>query len=378
MMLYSQLVMNSHENEEGHAGCRLHYSAPSSHMRARTVSRCIFGRGLLALSLAALLGSGCAIRPPSESLPAANIAPSSDAATPPMVTQVNSALVTAALQAPSSTADYRLGADDLLEITLFNVPESGAGILSRRAEVRVTQEGMITLPLLGDIPVAGLTVSATEQVLRERYNEYLHHPQVGVYLKEYRSQRVSVIGAVRGPGMFQLTGPKTLGDVLAQAGGVTEKASSRLHIYRQNGQDRHTLVVDLLALASNPGLVNMPVQPGDMINVPPSGMFFVHGAVMKPGSHPLAQPYTLSQAIAVAGGVDVNLADHSHVAIFRRRDAQESDRVMVNLKAILEGEAADLPIEADDVIVVPISSAKWFLERFIGKIGLPAIPRPGL
>src|SRR5688572_29519892 len=124
--------MNSHENEEGHAECRLHYSAPSSHMRARTVSRCLFGKGLLALSLAALLGAGCAARPQSQSLPASNSGPSSDAATSPMVTEVNSALATAsALQASGSTADYRLGPDDLIEITLFNVPESSAGIISR-------------------------------------------------------------------------------------------------------------------------------------------------------------------------------------------------------------------------------------------------------
>jgi polysaccharide biosynthesis/export protein len=325
--------------------------------------------------LAAVLGAGCAARPPSQSLTPANITPVPEIAPSPMVTQVNSALAAAALQAPSATADYRLGAEDLLEITLFNVPESGTGILSRRAEVRVTQEGMITLPLLGDISVAGLTTSALEQVLRQRYDEYMHNPQVGVYVKEYRSQRASVLGAVRNPGVFQLTGPKTLGDLLALAGGITDKASSRLHIYRQDNQGRQTQVVDLLAIASNPGLVNMPVQPGDIINVPPSGMFFVHGAVVKAGAYPLAQPYTLSQAIAVAGGVNENLADDSNVAIFRRRDSPEADRIAVDLKAVLVGKAADLPIEADDVIVVPTSSAKWFLERFIGKIGLPAIPR---
>lgn len=292
-----------------------------------------------------------------------------------MVTQVNSALATAsALQASGSTADYRLGAEDLLEITLFNIPDAGAGILSRRAEVRVTQQGMIMLPLLGDIPVAGLTTSAVEQVLRQRYDEYLYNPQVGVYVKEYRSQRISVLGAVKNPGMFQITGPKTLGDLLALAGGITERASSRLHIYRQGGQDRQTFVVDLQALASNPGLVNMPVQPGDIINVPPSGMFFVHGAVGRPGSYPLTQPYTLSQAIAVASGVKADLADDSNVAIFRRRASQEADRMAVDLKAILAGQASDLPIEADDVIVVPISSAKWFLDRFIGRICMPSIP----
>jgi polysaccharide biosynthesis/export protein len=334
----------------------------------RTVSSPLLGRGLLALSLAALLGAGCAATPQSRGTSPENAAAS------PVVTQVNNALVSAALQAPASTADYRLGAEDLLDITLFNVPESGTGIISRRAEVRVTQEGMIALPLLGDIPVAGLTTSALEQALRERYAEYLYNPLVGVQVKEYRSQRISVVGAVRSAGVFQLTGPKTLVDLLAMAGGISERAGKQVHIYRQRGEGRETYVVDLLALASSPGLVNMPVQPGDVINVPEAGMFFVDGAIGRPGSYPLTQPYTLTQALAVAGGVKRDLSDESNVGIFRRRDSLEADRMSFNLKEILAGRASDPQIEPNDVIVMPINGAKWFLERFIGRIGMPSIP----
>lgn len=291
------------------------------------------------------------------------------------MTQVNSALVAAAVQAPTSTADYRVGPDDLLEITLFNV-ESGTGLIPRTVQVRVSQDGTITLPLLGDIPVAGQTLSTVEQALRQRYNEYLYNPQVGVYIREYRSQQVSVMGAVRNPGVFQLTGPKTLGDLLGMAGGLSAQAASQAHIYRQGSEGRQTYVVDLLALSSNPGLVNMPVQPGDIINVPQTGMFFVHGAVHRQGMHPLLQPLTISQAIAVAGGLNTNLSDDSNVAIFRRRDAAEADRISVDLKAVLVGQAPDPQIEPGDLIIVPTSSAKWFVDRFFGRIGLPGIPAP--
>jgi polysaccharide export outer membrane protein len=334
----------------------------------RTVSSPLLGRGLLALSLAALLGAGCAATPQHQSLAPANTTPS------PMVTQVNSALVAATLQTPSAAADYRLGAEDLLEITLFNVPDSGTGVISRRAEVRVTQGEVITLPLLGDIPVVGLTTSALEQALRQRYDEYLYNPQVGVQVKEYRSQRISVVGAVKNAGVFQLTGPKTLVDLLAMAGGISERAGKQVHIYRQRGEGRETYVVDLLALASSPGLVNMPVQPGDVINVPEVGNFFVDGAIGKPGSYPLTQPYTLTQALAVAGGVNTDLSDESNVAIIRRRDSVEVNRISANLKEILAGRASDPQIEPNDMIVMPINGAKWFLKRFIGGIGLPGIP----
>jgi polysaccharide biosynthesis/export protein len=291
------------------------------------------------------------------------------------MTQINTALTSAALQSPSSSADYRLGPEDLLEITLYNV-ESGAGLLPRMTQVRVSEEGMITLPLLGDIPVAGLTISVLEQTLRQRYDEFLYNPQVGVQVREYKSQRISVVGAVRGPGVFLLTGPKTLVDLLAMAGGITDRAGSQVHIHRQGKEERHTYLVDLQALAGNPTLVNMPVQPGDVIEVPQAGTFFVSGAVFKPGPYPVSRPYTLTQALVVAGGVKSDLSDESNVAIFRRRGSANAERIAVDLKQIEAGRASDPQVEPDDVIVVPIHGAKWFLERFIGRIGLPGIPSP--
>src|SRR5690606_28974713 len=110
--------------------------------------------------------------------------------------------------------DYLIGPEDLLEITIFNIPEGEVGVTPRRTEVRVSQEGKISLPLLGDVYVTGLTPAGLEQELQKRYDQYIHKPQLGVYIREYRSQQVSVMGAVRNPGVFQLTGPKTLIDLL--------------------------------------------------------------------------------------------------------------------------------------------------------------------
>jgi polysaccharide export outer membrane protein len=291
-----------------------------------------------------------------------------------MVTQVNSALDATALQAPSPS-DYRLGPEDLIEITLFNV-ESGTGLIPRIVQTRISQDSTITLALLGEVSVGGLTPSALEQLLRDRYNEYIYNPQVSVSVREYLSQQVSVLGAVRSPGVFRLTGPKTLGEVLSLAGGITAQAGSDVHVYRQGSDGGHTYVIDLLALASNPRQVNMPVQAGDVINVPLVGMFFVHGAVNGPGGYPLLRPYTLSEAIAMAGGLKIELSDQSNVAIFRRQGAQSPERIPVDLNAVLAGEAPDPQIKPADTIVVPIGTAKWFLDRFIGRIGLPGVPAP--
>jgi polysaccharide biosynthesis/export protein len=330
----------------------------------------------LALLLGALLTAGCAVTAQRPSALSESPVPSS------VITQVNSALASAALQTPAPKTDYRLGGEDLLEITLFNVPEAAAivtpqaaaTVTPRKLEVRVNQEGKITLPLLGDVPVAGLTTAALEQSLRKRFNEYFYDPQVGVHVKEYRSQQISVVGAVRNPGVFQLTGPKTLVDLLAMSGGINERAGSAIHVYRQQSEGRHTFVVDLLALANNPGLVNMPVQPGDVLNVPEAGTFFVDGSVGKPGSYPLNRPYTLTQALAVAGGITEFLADYSSIVVFRHHNSPEPERIAVNLKDVLAGRVADPRITADDVIVVPMSTAKYILERFIGRVGLPGFP----
>jgi polysaccharide export outer membrane protein len=112
----------------------------------------------------------------------------------------------------------------------------------------------------------------------------------------------------------------------------------------------------------------------DMINVPQIGMFFVDGAVRKPGSYPLTHAYTLTQALAVAGGADFVLANTDELSIFRRRDGAEADKIAVNLNEILAGKAKDPLIAPDDVIIVSMSTGKWLLQRFIGGIGLPSIP----
>jgi polysaccharide export outer membrane protein len=210
--------------------------------------------------------------------------------------------------------------------------------------------------------------------LRSQYSKYIHNPQIGVYIREYRGQQVSVIGAVRTPGVYQLTGPKMLVDMLSIAGGITERAGGQVHIYRQGPEGRQSQVIDLLVLASNPGMVNMPVQAGDVINVPQAGTFFVDGAVGSPGSYALNRPYTLTRALAVAGGVTRTLASYSGISIFRRRDGLEAEKIPVNLGEILAGKQSDPQIEADDVIVVPISTAKFIVERFLGRIGLGSIP----
>lgn len=283
----------------------------------------------------------------------------------------------AMLHGSASSSDYQIGPEDLLEITLFNVPDAlgmDRQVTPRTTTVRVSQQGQISLPVVGEIEVKGLTVSGLEKRLREGFDRYIYNPQVGVLIREYR-QRLSIIGAVQKPGIVELTGPKSVIEILAMAGGVSEKAGSQVHIYRGRGNHRETHVIDLVLLANstglinatNAGMINMPVEPGDMINVPESGMFFVDGAVRKPGSYPLGRQYSLTQALAIAGGVDNELYS-SDISIFRRKGAGQVETLAFNLDSIMSGTATDPPIQPDDVIMLPVSTAKYIIKRFVGTL----------
>jgi polysaccharide export outer membrane protein len=118
----------------------------------------------------------------------------------------------------------------------------------------------------------------------------------------------------------------------------------------------------------NAKMVNMAVQAGDVVNVPQSGMFFVDGAVLKPGSYPLGRNYTLSQALAVAGGANVELADASSISIYRRRGPDKVENIPVDMDKVMALSAPDPQVQPDDVIVVPMSGFKYFVKRFIGTL----------
>jgi polysaccharide export outer membrane protein len=149
-------------------------------------------------------------------------------------------MIASAANKNSSSADYQLGPEDMLQVTIYNLQGIDAGISQRDVQVRVSQQGMIKLPLLGQLKVGGLTSSDLETLLQKRYGEFIHDPEIAVFVREFRSQRVSVIGAVNKAGVIDLTGPKTLIDILSMAGGVNDRAGNQVHVYRQNSDGRES------------------------------------------------------------------------------------------------------------------------------------------
>jgi polysaccharide export outer membrane protein len=329
--------------------------------------------GLLAIVLGITL-AGCSSVPTTPlNAPKQGVAISGSSS---FAADINRNIAAAAMLSSSASSDYRLGPEDLVEITIFNIPEAvnaERGVTPRTNAVRVSEQGQVSLPLIGEVDVKGLTVTELEKKLREAYDKYIYNPQVGVLVREYR-QRVSVIGSVQKPGVFELSGPKTVMAMLAMAGGVTDQAGTQVQVYRQGPNGRENYVIDLTVLASNASLINtkteplitMPVQSGDIINIPLAGTFFVDGAVKRPGSYPLGRRYSLMQALTAAGGLDRDLYS-TDITIFRKK-ASGVEPIGIDLNNVIEGASVDPEIVPDDVILVPINTAKYVYFKIFGQI----------
>ncbi len=274
--------------------------------------------------------------------------------------------------ASKGSQDYQLGTEDLLEVGVF-----GQEDLHRL--VRVNGKGEITMPLLGPVSVAGLTPQKLERHLEELYGaKYLRNPQVSVFVKEYRHERVAVTGALKKPGFYEIIGPRTLLEILAMAGGLDEKAGDWVHVIRLRQAknklpgsnlnevstsftpNSDTLVIDLRLLAKQ-GKPNIVVQPGDVINVPPAGLAYVLGSVNKPGSVPVKDNLTVSQAIAVAGSPVAGLAKPQATTILRLDEQGQAITLPVNLSAIISKKEPDIVLKEQDVVFVPESIVRRFL-----------------
>jgi len=199
-------------------------------------------------------------------------------------------------------ADYKIGAKDLLEISVFGLEEMNK-------TVRVSEDGKITLPLLGEVEVEGLTKTELEKKLSQLLEEkYLQSPQVTVFIKEYQSKRISVLGAVGEPGPYELLGRQTLLQLISEAGGLTEDAGDDIIVIRQFQDGTNIslkISIDDLFLKGDARL-NIPLEPNDIVNIPAEKtvLIYVFGQVRKPGALEVKKSNipTLLQAIAQAGG----------------------------------------------------------------------------
>jgi polysaccharide export outer membrane protein len=270
----------------------------------------------------------------------------------------------------SATRDYRIGPEDLLDISVYEDEKLNK-------TVRVSSQGDISLPLLGVLKVEGLTAVQLEREIKDLLSERLYqNPHVSVFIKEYRGQRISVIGAVEKPGVYDVMGQKTVLEGLALAGGLKEDAGQLLFLIRPPSSDEkspekardseermpETLVIDLEELLVKGNLsLNLPLKNGDVLNIPVSGKVFVGGEVNRPGGFYLkGKRMTVSQAIAMAEGLKPK-ANASGTMIFRYGEGDKEEVLPVDVNSIHKGEIKDVYVRENDIVIVPKSGAKAFL-----------------
>jgi len=245
---------------------------------------------------------------------------------------------------------YRIGPKDLLEIRVFEVPELNI-------ERRVSEEGSVNLPLIGDVPVQGLTSSELADRLKALLEaRYVQRASVAVQVREFRSRPIAMMGAVRQPGNLAFSGRWTLLEALGAVGGLTDQHGGTIFIMRraENGlSDQVAIDVDDLMLRALPE-ANIPIFSGDIIHIPSRVQVTVHciGQVARPGAQTFAsnQRITLLTAIAQAGGL-TNRA--SRTVQIQRRDRDGRDEILeLDYRRILSGRDPDPELKNGDVIVV--------------------------
>jgi polysaccharide biosynthesis/export protein len=289
---------------------------------------------------------------------------------------------------PSS--DYPIGPGDVLEISVPAMEE-----LKDRT-VRVTAEGTILLPFIGRVQAEGLTEGELAEQLRPRLKEYLRNPRVFIFVKEYNSRQVAVLGAVVRPGLYNLTsGSENIFDMISRAGGILPDAEPRIYLIPTEPLkgDAAKEVVSTLPIALRPKdpaspilrktepilidvkelsygghqvYLSLPVRPGDTIMVPGGAQVLVDGWVDKPGAYKMTPGLTVSGAVAAAGGA-LFAADRSTVTVIRPNRDGKRISLAADLDKIKNGEMSDIGLQGGDIVQVSSSTAKlvpWGIYEF--------------
>jgi polysaccharide export outer membrane protein len=339
-------------------------------LNERTMFRrlAIHSAAIVALTATGLLASVSAQVTKS---PAANAAGES-------VNVSQSPVAPAAVAVASSQPDdrYRIGPGDVLDIRIFNRPN-----LSRDA-VRVEGNGMIRMPLIDtEIQAACKTEGELAAEISRGYIKYYKNPQVDVFIKEYHSKQVAVIGAVNEQSRFELQRRIRLLELLSYAKGPSSKAGQTINIVHappslacQNpnaATDESAIAFVSYKLSET--MKGMPssnpfIEPGDIITLPEADQIYVVGNVFTPLTIPLKEPITLSRAVAMAGGVKQD-SKKDKVRIVRQVNGSAGrQEILVDLSAIEKKHADDVALLPNDIIDVPVSGGKSFMRSLLSTV----------
>jgi polysaccharide export outer membrane protein len=298
------------------------------------------------------------------------------------------------IRARANSADrdinYRIGPRDEIEVNVFDVPELNV-------TVRVRESGFIALPLVGALPAAGLTESELLASLEKRLADYVKHPQASVFISNYGSQKVAVLGAIQKPGTYSLRkGQNSILELISEAGGISDRAGNIVNFVpaelsgvsagnEVEARAQLALASDRLlnltpptvltkGTVSNAGVgiqvyldqvlgtsgsipLELPVRGGDMIIVPEAGKIMVEGEVERTGTFELGRQMTLLGALAAAGGITYS-AKVDEIEIVRDVGVDQKARLVMDLERLANGEEKDVRLRSGDIVRVPSDSSR--------------------
>ncbi len=236
--------------------------------------------------------------------------------------------------------EYVVGSEDVLDVSVYDHPEM-------TSTVRVDGKGVVILPLLDEVEVAGLTIGAVSKKITELLADgYIINPQVNVFVKTFRDQKAVILGQVTKPGLYELRPKTSILELISQAGGLTKEAGDQATLKRETAEGVQEINIDLKRLVDKGDTsLNVQVVDGDKVFIVKAGVFFVTGEVKKPDSYKYQNDLTLIKAVAMAGGF-TDIASTGGVNIVRKVDGKEE---------VLKRVGMDEPVLPDDVIVVPES-----------------------
>ena len=265
-------------------------------------------------------------------------------------------------------ADYHIGQRDVLNLTIY-----AGGEQQQQVDLTVSPAGTVNVPLLGNIKAAGLTLSSLEKnIYIPLARDFFVDPQVTLIIKEYHSLRYYISGAVRNPGLYEMTTKTTLMELIAKAGGVTTERGNVAYVMRggdKNGQDTNEaegqpavnepLKVDLQNLLDKGDMSrNFILQSGDVVYIPleksldlGESKIYVEGEVKKPGVYTFQPGLNALNACIMAGGFTKYAAANRARIVRKQEDSQEI--ITINLEDVKKGIIQDVKLEPGDLIHIP-------------------------
>jgi len=234
---------------------------------------------------------------------------------------------------------YQIGPGDVLRISVYDHADL-------TTQARVDDKGSITIPLAGQVKIDGQTASDAAQLIAARLNgDYIINPQVSVFIEEFRSKKVVVLGEVMRPGVYELNGPTTLLELVSKAGGLSKVAGQSATIHRV-AEKEHTFTVNIGELLDTKGRTSeVQLMDGDTVTIAKAGVVYITGQVNRPAAYSLEPDMTVIKAVTLAGGF-TPLASEGRIKIIRKIGGSEQ---------IFEKVSLHDKLAPDDVMVVPES-----------------------